>query len=127
GILPVNFLYGPVTSKPHSADCRLLHRNILPERIGNSSEVKPPVTKGVQNCGLHLVPGGFMGTQMRPADGAMTLAEMKEFAAFPAATQRYIRRSLDVGLGRDDALARWSRDVIESASIMAQARIYARL
>ncbi len=68
-----------------------------------------------------------MGTHMRPADGAMTLAEMKEFASFPASTQRYIRRSLDVGLGRDDALARWSRDVIESASIMAQARIYNRL
>jgi len=57
----------------------------------------------------------------------MTLAEMKEFASFPASTQRYIRRSLDVGLGREDALARWSRDVIESASIMAQARVYSRL
>jgi hypothetical protein len=57
----------------------------------------------------------------------MTLAEMKEFASFPASTQRYIRRSLDVGLGREDALARWSRDVIESASIMAQARVYTRL
>lgn len=68
-----------------------------------------------------------MGTNMRPADGAMTLAEMKEFASFPAATQRYIRRSLDIGLGREDALARWSRDVIESASIMAQARVYGRL
>ena len=63
----------------------------------------------------------------RPADGAMTLAEMKEFASFPAATQRYIRRSLDVGLGRDDALARWSRYVVESASIVAQARIYVRV
>ncbi|TZG25112.1 hypothetical protein [Sphingomonas montanisoli] len=63
----------------------------------------------------------------RPADGAMTLAEMKEFASFPAATQRYIRRSLDVGLGREDALTRWSRDVVESASIVAQARIYVRL
>ena len=68
-----------------------------------------------------------MGTQMRPADGAMTLAEMKEFAAFPAATQRYIRRSLDVGLGRHDALSRWSRDVVEAASIRAQAQIYGRL
>src|SRR5690349_20975222 len=68
-----------------------------------------------------------MGTQMRPADGAMTLAEIKEFASFPAGTQRYIRRSLDVGLERDDALARWSRDVIEAASIRAQTRIYARL
>lgn len=68
-----------------------------------------------------------MGTQSRPADGAMTLAEMKEFAAFPAATQRYIRRSLDVGLDREDAMRRWPRDVIEAASIRAQARVYARL
>ena len=57
----------------------------------------------------------------------MTLAEMKEFAGFPAATQRYIRRSLDIGLDRDDAMARWSRDVVEAASIRAQARIYRRL
>ena len=68
-----------------------------------------------------------MGTRMRPADGAMTLAEMKEFASFTSATQRYIRRSLDVGLVREDALVRWSRDVIEAASIKAQTRIYARL
>ena len=65
-----------------------------------------------------------MGSKMKPAEGAMTLAEMKEFAGFPAATQRYIRRSLDIGLDRDDALARWSRDVVEAASIRAQARMY---
>jgi len=64
---------------------------------------------------------------MKPAEGAMTLAEMKEFASFPAATQRYIRRSLDVGLDRQDAMLRWSRDVVESASIRAQARHYRRL
>jgi len=68
-----------------------------------------------------------MATPLRPADGTMTLAEMKEFASFPAATQRYIRRSLDIGLGRDDAMARWSRDVVEAASIRAQARLYVRL
>ena len=68
-----------------------------------------------------------MGAQMRPADGTMALAEMKEFAGFPAATQRYIRRALDVGLARDDAMSRWSRDVVESASIRAQERIYRRL
>jgi hypothetical protein len=68
-----------------------------------------------------------MGTQSRPADGAMTLAEMKEFATFPAATQRYIRRSLDIGLGRLDAMDRWSRDVVEAASIRAQSRMYDRL
>ncbi|WP_174286145.1 hypothetical protein [Sphingomonas bacterium] len=68
-----------------------------------------------------------MGSRMKPAEGAMTLAEMKEFAGFPAATQRYIRRSLDIGLDREDALARWSRDVVEAASIRAQARMYRSL
>lgn len=68
-----------------------------------------------------------MANSAKPADGAMTLAEMKEFAGFPAATQRYIRRSLDVGLEREDALARWSRDVVEAASIRAQTKIYGRI
>ena len=68
-----------------------------------------------------------MGAQARPADGAMALAEMKEFAGFPASTQRYIRRSLDIGLEREDAMERWSRDVVEAASIRAQMRIYERL
>lgn len=68
-----------------------------------------------------------MGSRMKPAEGAMTLAEMKEFAGFSAATQRYVRRSLDVGLDRDDAMVRWSRDVVEAASIRAQAHIYDRL
>jgi len=57
----------------------------------------------------------------------MTLAEMKEFAGFTSATQRYVRRSLDIGLDRDDAMARWSRDVVEAASIRAQVRVYTRL
>lgn len=68
-----------------------------------------------------------MGARMKPAEGAMTLAEMKEFAGFASSTQRYVRRSLDIGLDRDDALARWSRDTVEAASIRAQARIYDRL
>jgi len=68
-----------------------------------------------------------MGSRKKPAEGAMTLAEMKEFASFPAATQRYIRRSLDVGLDRNDAMTRWSRDVVEAASIRAQARLYRTL
>ncbi|WP_336964049.1 hypothetical protein [Sphingobium aquiterrae] len=70
-----------------------------------------------------------MGTGMgsKPADGAITLAEMREFASFPASTQRYIRRSLDIGLHRRDAMKLWSRDLVEEASIRAQARIYHRL
>ena len=62
--------------------------------------------------------------KMKQAEGVMTLAEMKEFAGFGAATQRYIRRALDIGLDRDDAMDRWSRDVVEAASIRAQARLY---
>ena len=68
-----------------------------------------------------------MGITARPADGAATLSEMKEFAGFPSGTQRYIRRSLDIGLQRADALDIWSRDLIESASIRAQAKLYERL
>jgi hypothetical protein len=68
-----------------------------------------------------------MASRMKPAEGAMTLAEMKEFAGFSAATQRYVRRALDIGLEREDAMERWSRDVVEAASIRAQARMYDRL
>ena len=68
-----------------------------------------------------------MATNTKPADGALTLMEMKEFASFPKGTQRYIRRSLDIGLGRRDAMRRWSRDVGEAASIRAQEKIYRRL
>ncbi|ALR22755.1 MULTISPECIES: hypothetical protein [Sphingobium] len=68
-----------------------------------------------------------MGTSARPADGAITLAELREFASFTSATQRYIRRSLDIGLHRRDAMKLWSRDMVEEASIRAQARIYGRL
>jgi hypothetical protein len=68
-----------------------------------------------------------MSTRTRPAGGAVALAEMREFGGFSKGTQRYIRRSLDVGLGRRDAIKRWSRDVGEAASIRAQERVYRRL
>ena len=68
-----------------------------------------------------------MATSMKPADGSLTLAEIKEFAGFDAAAQRYVRRSLDVAFCRSDALALWSRDVVEAASIRAQTRIYESL
>jgi len=61
------------------------------------------------------------------ASGRRQIEEMKEFASFPKATQRYIRRSLDVGLGRRDAARRWARDPGEQARIRAQAEIYRRL
>ena len=63
----------------------------------------------------------------QPAGGALLLSEIKEFAAFPGATQRYIRRSLDVGYGRRDALGCWARDEAEVASIRAQSRLYKQL
>ncbi len=68
-----------------------------------------------------------MATRSGPASGDLSLAEIKEFAGFAAGTQRYIRRSLDIGLERDDAIARWSRDMVEETAIRVQARVYQRL
>jgi len=50
--------------------------------------------------------------------------EMKEFATFSPASQRYIRRSLDVAFGRRAAAQLWARDSLEEASIAAQALAY---
>ena len=55
------------------------------------------------------------------------LSEMSEFATFTAAEQRYIRRSLDVGLNRHDAAARWARNADEGAQIGSQAKHYRML
>lgn len=52
------------------------------------------------------------------------LGEMKQFAAFSAAEQRFIRRSLDVGLKRCDARQCWSRSPTEAAWIEEQERRY---
>ena len=58
---------------------------------------------------------------MSPSPSAeLILAEMREFAAFSACEQRYIRRSLDVGLGRADAFRLWARNGAETASIRGQ-------
>ncbi len=68
-----------------------------------------------------------MATGSRPAEGMVTLTEIKEFASFSSASQRYIRRSLDVAFARSDAIAIWSRDAREAASIKAQTRAYQAL
>ena len=68
-----------------------------------------------------------MGIQERAATGAATLNELKEFAGFDKGTQRYIRRSLDIGFQRNDAIGVWGRDPVEAASIKAQTRVYGRL
>jgi len=54
------------------------------------------------------------------------LDEMKLFAAFSAAEQRFIRRSLDVGLGRGNA-RQWSRGPQELREIEAQRKRYRSL
>ncbi len=51
---------------------------------------------------------------------SLTIAELREFAGFTAAEQRYIKRSLDVGLGRANAYQLWARDAEESSSIRGQ-------
>lgn len=51
---------------------------------------------------------------------SLTINELREFAQFRPAEQRYIKRSLDIGLGRQDAFKLWARDACELASIRAQ-------
>jgi hypothetical protein len=50
----------------------------------------------------------------------LTIGELREFASFASSEQRYIRRSLDIGLGRQDAFKLWARDEGELASIRKQ-------
>ena len=58
---------------------------------------------------------------------SMTINEMREFAGFSAAEQRYIRRSLDIGLSRSDAFKVWSRTAEEAAGIRSQYIAYQEL
>ena len=51
---------------------------------------------------------------------SLTINELREFAAFRPAEQRYIKRSLDIGLGRQDAFKLWARDASELSSIRSQ-------
>ena len=54
------------------------------------------------------------------SNASLVLAEMREFAAFSPCEQRYVRRSLDIGLGRTDAFRLYARSNAETASIRAQ-------
>lgn len=58
---------------------------------------------------------------------SLMINEMREFASFTACEQRYIKRSLDVGLGRQDAFKLWARDSAETASIRSQYVTYQEL
>jgi len=55
---------------------------------------------------------------------SLTIAELREFASFEPCEQRYIKRSLDVGLGRHDAYKLWARDADERAAIRSQYAAY---
>jgi hypothetical protein len=65
-----------------------------------------------------------MATQEK---ATLTIAELREFASFAACEQRYIKRSLDVGLGRQDAFKLWARNADERASIRSQYVVYQEL
>jgi len=58
---------------------------------------------------------------------SLTIAEMREFASFTAAEQRYIRRALDIGLARQDAFKLWARTSEESANIRSHYVAYQEL
>lgn len=60
----------------------------------------------------------------RTGTASLTISELREFAGFTPCEQRYIKRSLDVGLGRKDALGLWARDADEVASIRRQYQTY---
>ncbi|MEE4201254.1 hypothetical protein [Erythrobacter sp.] len=49
-----------------------------------------------------------------------SIGEMREFASFAACEQRYIKRSLDIGLARCDAFRLWGRSEAENTAIRRQ-------
>ncbi|HEX8840801.1 MAG TPA: hypothetical protein VF757_00740 [Sphingomicrobium sp.] len=64
---------------------------------------------------------------MVPNQATQMLSEMKDFAAFAPAEQRYIARSMDVAARGVDATDPWARNSAEAASIEAQSRLYRTL
>ena len=63
--------------------------------------------------------------QLRTA--SLMINELREFASFSPCEQRYIKRSLDIGFGRQDAFKLWARDATEIASIRSQYVAYQEL
>ena len=51
---------------------------------------------------------------------SLSIAEMREFASFSPCEQRFIRRNLDIGLGRCDAFKLWARNASENVAIRRQ-------
>ncbi|MEO1730719.1 MAG: hypothetical protein AAFR64_08275 [Pseudomonadota bacterium] len=56
-----------------------------------------------------------------------TIGELREFASFTPAEQRYIKRGLDIGLARADAFKLWGQSEEENASIRRQYVVYQEL
>ncbi|MEM8726437.1 MAG: hypothetical protein AAGE86_13045 [Pseudomonadota bacterium] len=50
----------------------------------------------------------------------LAIGEMREFAAFAPCEQRYIKRSLDIGMARCDAFKLWGRSEAENTAIRRQ-------
>lgn len=68
-----------------------------------------------------------IGAKMTDWQSFRIVEEMKEFASFTPAEQRYIRRSLDVADDPIEASERWSRNHFETKRVDAQAGIYKTL
>ena len=54
------------------------------------------------------------------ATASLTIGEMREFAGFTPGEQRYIKRSLDIGLARCNAFKLWGTCESENAAIRGQ-------
>ncbi|MCK0129710.1 hypothetical protein [Erythrobacter sp. F6033] len=50
----------------------------------------------------------------------LSIGEMREFAGFDPSEQRYIKRSLDIGLARSDAFKLWGTTESDNAAIRRQ-------
>jgi hypothetical protein len=62
----------------------------------------------------------------RVGTASLTIAELREFAGFSEGEQRFIERSLDIGLGRGNAFKAWG-SAAEDAAIRGQYLAYREL
>ncbi len=65
--------------------------------------------------------GMFMA---KTGTASLTIAELREFASFSESEQRFIERSLDIGLGRGDAFKAWGGEGADKGSIRGQYLAY---
>ena len=65
-----------------------------------------------------------MSQEQNNTRGTLSIGEMREFASFTRAEDRYIKRSLDVARGRLDVEQFWGRTRQERVSIARQRVVY---